>query len=62
MEKCMADKNCTYVLDTTYTDSLGHTIVEKKCIVTEGGEGEKACCKNNPSCDKKTEAEKKNAV
>jgi K(+)-stimulated pyrophosphate-energized sodium pump len=57
MEKCDAGKNCTYLLDTTYTDSLGHTIVEKKCIVTK--DEEKACCKDNAKCEKMTEAEKK---
>jgi K(+)-stimulated pyrophosphate-energized sodium pump len=47
MEKCEAGKNCTYLVDTTYTDSLGHTIVEKKCIVV----GDAASCEKNNNCD-----------
>jgi len=60
MEKCDADKNCTYLVDTTYTDAEGHTIVEKKCIVTKK---EEACCKDKAAskkeCCKKKDDEKK---
>ncbi|HQV77196.1 MAG TPA: sodium-translocating pyrophosphatase [Chitinophagales bacterium] len=42
MENCAADKNCTVLSDTTYTDSLGQTITEKKCIINK--EEKKACC------------------
>ena len=61
MEKCEAGKNCTYLVDTTYTDSLGHTIVEKKCIVTKG-DGKTCCMDKEVSkkecCEKKVEVEK----
>ena len=56
-EECAAKmENCTYLLDTTYTDSLGHTIVEKKCIVTKGAACdaaacEKAKCETPGKCD-----------
>lgn len=66
------EKNCTYVLDTTYTDSLGHTIVEKKCIVTKGAACDAASCekagcetpgKCDPaSCDKPCCADKKHCT
>jgi len=60
MGKCDADKNCTYLVDTTYTDAEGHTIVEKKCIVTKK---EEACCKDKAAskkeCCKKKDDEKK---
>ena len=57
MENCAAEKNCTILSDTTYTDSLGHTIVEKKCIVTE--DKKEACCKEKASEKKACCAEKK---
>ena len=43
MKECEAGKNCTYLLDTTYTDAEGHTIVEKKCIVIK--DSAMSCCK-----------------
>jgi K(+)-stimulated pyrophosphate-energized sodium pump len=42
MEHCAAGKDCKYLVDTTYTDAEGHTIVEKKCIVMKGEPME--CC------------------
>ena len=57
MEHCEDNKNCTYLVDTTYTDAEGHTIVEKKCIVnnTEKGCDETACkeakCEHPGKCD-----------
>jgi K(+)-stimulated pyrophosphate-energized sodium pump len=56
MGKCDAEKNCTILSDTTYTDSLGHTIMEKKCIVNkEAGCEETACkkekCETPGKCD-----------
>ena len=52
MEKCMEAKSCTYLLDTTYTDAQGHTIVEKKCIVT-GSDSAKSCCMDKSKCEMK---------
>ncbi len=57
MDKCEEGKNCTYLLDTTYTDAEGHTIVEKKCIVVKGEAAcdktacEKAGCEYPGKCD-----------
>jgi K(+)-stimulated pyrophosphate-energized sodium pump len=59
MEKCEAGKNCTILSDTTYTDSLGHTIVEKKCIVLKGGDCDKKGDCNPSECDKPCCADKK---
>jgi K(+)-stimulated pyrophosphate-energized sodium pump len=58
MENCEANKNCTYLLDTTYTDAEGRKIVEKKCIVINEGNAtcdiaacEKAKCETPGKCD-----------
>jgi hypothetical protein len=43
MGHCEEGKDCKYMLDTTYTDAEGHTIVEKKCIMMKKGEGMDCC-------------------
>jgi hypothetical protein len=59
MENCENGKNCTYLVDTTYTDSLGHTIVEKKCIVNAVADcGKKGDC-NPADCDQPCCSDKK---
>ena len=59
MENCEDGKNCTYLVDTTYTDSLGHTIVEKKCIVNAAADcGKKGDC-NPADCDQPCCGDKK---
>ena len=65
-------KNCTYLLDTTYTDAEGHKIVEKKCIVMNDAACDMASCekakcetpgKCDPaSCDKPCCADKKHCT
>jgi len=46
-------------VDTTYTDSLGHTIVEKKCIVNTAADcGKKGDC-NPADCDQPCCSDKK---
>lgn len=55
MENCEEDKNCTYLVDTTYTDAEGHTIVEKKCIVTKGEKS--ACCMDKENAKVETTEE-----
>ena len=62
MEKCDAGKNCTILSDTTYVDSLGHTIVEKKCIVNADANCEKKGDCNPADCDKPCCADKKHCA
>ncbi len=50
MKNCESGKNCTYLLDTTYTNAEGQTIVEKKCIVIN--DSTTSCCKDKAASKK----------
>ena len=51
MKNCEEGKNCTSILDTTYTDAQGQTIREKKCIVT--GDATTMSCSKEKTATKK---------